>query len=257
MVSAVLDVLFPLRCAGCGSGPWPFCEPCRVGLVELSPPGCARCGRPYEHPVGTCRECPPRPIHTARAPFLYHGPARSALRRLKFGGWRAVAEALAHAMVAVNQFSPDAVSWIPLSRARRAARGYDQARALARPVGRALGVPALPLLTRTRDTSPQARRSGGERRRAMEGAFRATGGPPPARVLLVDDVLTTGTTAAQCAEALAAAGARQVALLVAARAVPGRLPARCYTSPGSRLGLWLPGEEFPGSRCQSQAKRPT
>jgi predicted amidophosphoribosyltransferase len=38
-------------------------------------------------------------------------------------------------------------------------------------------------------------------------------------VLLVDDVLTTGATAAACAEVLLAHGAAQVTLVVAARAL--------------------------------------
>jgi ComF family protein len=173
----------------------------------------------------------------ARAPFLYEGPAREALHRLKFSGWRAVARALAGPMAAVNEFDADAVTWVPLSGRRRARRGYDQARALAARVGEVLGLPVSPLLVRVRDTAPQARRTGAERRRSMQGAFRSSGRASPARVLLVDDVLTTGATAAECARVLRAAGAREVALLTAARAVSGSVPARCYTRDGSRLGL--------------------
>jgi predicted amidophosphoribosyltransferase len=146
---------------------------------------------------------------------------------------------------------------VPGSVRRVSRRGYDQAEALATAVARSLNVPAVALLRRCGESAPQARRHGAERRRAMTGAFRlAARVPVPSRVLLVDDVLTTGATAAACASVLAAGGAAEIAVLTAARAVPARLPAR-YTRPGSRPGLWLPGEAFPGSRCQPRAKRPT
>jgi predicted amidophosphoribosyltransferase len=237
----LLDVLFPKRCAGCGSGPWPFCEGCLADLVPLSSPWCATCGCPADRPISRCHQCPPRPVSSARAPFLFRGPARAAVHRLKFTGWRDVAGALGAAMVAVNEFEADAVAWVPLSRTRLAGRGFDQSRALALEVGKRIGRPVRRLLARTGETPPQARRPGPERRLAMRGMFRAVDRAFP-RVLLVDDVLTTGATAAACAAALRDAGARDVALLTAARAVFGRLPAHCYTRPGSRLGLWLPGD---------------
>jgi len=245
VLDPLLDILFPRRCAGCGSGAWPFCPACLAEAVPLTPPWCARCGLPTEREVARCRGCPPREIATARAPFLFSGPVRAAVHRLKFSGWRAVAEALATAMVAVPPPGgrPEAVSWVPLSRRRLAERGFDQAAALARVVARRLDLPVQGLLLRATDTSPQARRGGAERRAAMAGAFRVADRPPP-RVLLVDDVLTTGATAAACALSLLEAGARSVYLLTAARAISGPLPAR-YTRPGSRPGLWLPGEEAP------------
>src|SRR5437588_21378 len=197
-------------------------------------PGCTRCGMPALEDVHGCRHCPPRPVARARAPFAYRGPARSALLRLKFNGWRAVAEALGRAMAAVHAGPADAVTWVPLSPGRRADRGYDQALALAAVVSKRLGLSLVPLLERVTDTPPQSSRGGAERRRAMRGAFRAIGGrAPPTRVLLVDDVLTTGATAAERASALRSAGALEVALLTAARATSEALPARCY----HRVGL--------------------
>ena len=243
MLAPLLDLLYPKRCAGCGGGGWPFCTECRSSLVPLLPPACERCGRPSEEPLPSCADCPPPAIDSARAPFLYRGPARVALHRLKFSGWRAVAEVLGAAMASVNEFRADAVTWVPLSASRRARRGYDQARALAGAVAPVLGLPCVPMLARVRDTPAQARRAGPDRRLAMRGAFRFAGrGPPPARVLLVDDVLTTGATAGECARVLRSAGVRRVGLLVAARALSEPLPARCYTRRDSRLSLWLPGE---------------
>jgi ComF family protein len=257
-MGALLDLLFPGRCAGCGAGSWPLCEACAAAVPVITPPLCARCGRPTKEPVSQCVDCPPRTIDLARAPFLYSGPMTLAIRALKFAGWRALAPPLAAAMARSWEFETECVTWVPLSRRRRAARGYDQAEVLARELAPRLGLPAVGLLRRIRETPSQVSQSGRERRRALRGAFTTTG-PVPGSVLLVDDVLTTGTTAASCAVALRGAGATRVAVVTAARSLGGPVPARCFDiiAPGSRLGLWLPGGSSSGSRCQPQAKRPT
>jgi ComF family protein len=244
MLSRALDVVFPRRCAGCGAGPWPFCATCVGALEPLEPPWCERCGAPSLLPVPRCQDCPPPPIATVRAPFRYEGPAREAVHRLKFTGWRDVAGTLAAAIAACGGAAPaDVITWVPLSRRRLAERGYDQARALAVALAHQTEVPVVRLLRRTVATGPQARRAGTERRDAMRGAFAASRGVP-ARVLLVDDVLTTGATAAACALALREAGASEVHVAVAARAVRALRPSRdgAYPRVGPRPGLWLPGD---------------
>ena len=241
LLDRALETVFPARCAGCARGPWPFCDDCRSALVSLEPPWCRRCGRPWPRSVERCRDCPPAAIDSARAPFLYAGPARAAILRLKFSGWRTVADALASAMLAgAPPLAVDAVTWVPLGRRRTAERGYDQSRAIAAATARGLGVPMLPLLRRPVATAPQARRPAAGRRRAMRGAFETVGHAPPS-VVLVDEVLTTGATASACADALRSSGARRVHLMTAARALPGPVP-RAYTRPGPRPGLWLPGD---------------
>ena len=157
---------------------------------------------------------------------------------------------------------PDAVAWVPLSRRRLASRGYDQARALASAVAPRLGTMTVRVLRRVGDAGPQARRGGAERRLAMRGVFAATR-PVSGRILLVDDVLTTGATAAACAEALRAAGASDVALLTAARSLTSvRAPgASAYTRGGLASGsVVAPGNGSPvvdASRGRSDPRKPT
>ncbi len=220
-----VDVLFPRACAGCGVGPWPFCATCAAELVPLEPPWCRRCGRPSRLSVDRCRDCPPAPIESARAAFAYRGPARAAVHRLKFSGWRGVGEALAAAVAALGPPPADAVTWVPLASRRRAERGFDQARVLARALARELDLPAVAFVRRTKATAPQARRTREERLEAMRDAFTCIPQKPvPSRLLLVDDVLTTGATASACAGALVQGGAREIHLLTACRSFTDRPP---------------------------------
>jgi ComF family protein len=233
-VAGILDVLFPPRCPACGAEGWPLCRECTTGVGVITPPICRRCGRPTEASVEACRDCPPPAIDWVRAPFLYEGPVSRAIKAMKFSGWHALARHLGDAMAVLVERPIDAVTWVPLSRRRRARRGFDQAELLARAVSRRTGLPGVRLLRRVRDTRAQARLVGPDRRSALRGAFAVVGTPPP-RVLLVDDVLTTGSTASACAEALRVAGARSVSVLAAARSLGGPVPARCYGGPGGPL----------------------
>lgn len=93
------------------------------------------------------------------------------------------------------------------------ARGYNVPQLMALPLTRALGVPLYPeALGRARAKQHQAGLPFEQRMANVAGAFRVT---DPDRiegrkVLLVDDVITTGATAAACAQALLAAGAESV-----------------------------------------------
>jgi ComF family protein len=233
-LGALIDVLFPRRCAGCRGTGWPFCAVCRSGIGVLSGPGCARCGRPLEWDVPSCGDCPPRPVDWVRSAFAYDEPVRRALLSLKFGGNRSIADAfvpwMAHGLAErMPRGDAATITWVPLGRRRRRARGYDQAELLAKGLARASERPCRRLLDRVRETDPQAQRGRDERRRALEGAFRAVVVPPPRRVVLVDDVFTTGATAAECARVLHVAGVDEVGVVSAGRAVHGPIPARCYT----------------------------
>ncbi len=99
------------------------------------------------------------------------------------------------------------------------ARGYNVPECMARPLAQALGLPLEPkLLVRTRKKQRQAGLAFEQRLANVAGAFRAADPDlvEGRRVLLVDDVITTGATAAACAQALLDAGADSVFALALA-----------------------------------------
>jgi ComF family protein len=159
----------------------------------------------------------------ARAGGVYAGPLREAVQRLKFARKPALARPLA--ALVLEQWAAvlppaDAVVPVPLARARERARGFNQATLLAERVARALGAPLRPRwLARGRDTAPQTDLDVARRRANVRGAFVAVPAVAGLDVVVVDDVLTTGATAAECARALHAAGARRVGVLTVARAL--------------------------------------
>lgn len=96
---------------------------------------------------------------------------------------------------------------VPLHRKRLRQRGFNQSREIAVEFARRSrgGVPLdlAPSLKRTKATVRQARLDRGDRLRNLEGVFSSRGNPVEVRggwgVLVVDDVMTTGTTASECA----------------------------------------------------------
>jgi len=193
-----------------------------------------RCGRPFEFAAedrSICASCSREPPEwdRARAVFRYDEKSRYLVLRFKhadradaagaFGSWlvRSGAELLKDA---------DLIVPVPLHRWRLFARRYDQAALLAAVVSKMSGVALEPLaLIRRRATPSQGHLNRAERRRNVRGAFAVPAGKPDRiagkRIVLIDEVLTTGSTAAACAQALRDAGAARVDVFGAR---PGRRP---------------------------------
>ncbi|MDX9740996.1 MAG: ComF family protein [Gammaproteobacteria bacterium] len=210
-----------LLCAG-GGAERGLCAGCRSDLPWQGA-ACLRCALPLATDAicGACLRAPP-PQDGAWSAFDYRPPLDFMIRRLKFHSdlsWaRVLGGLMAEEIPRRCDERPDLIVPVPLHRRRLAARGYNQALELARPLARRLGVPlAGDLCQRLRPTLEQTALDAAARRANVRAAF-AVRRSPPATVAIVDDVLTTGSTVAALAQSLRRAGAKRVLVWVCARA---------------------------------------
>ena len=199
-------------------------------LQLLFPPKCVLCGRILEKGhLDLCPACrvdgPDCPQSRVKLPFLhswtavwnYEGPVRKSIHRFKFRGRRSYAKSygrlLAMKLLQQHPEGFDLLTWVPTGTLRKLRRGYDQVELLAKAVGQELNLKPEPLLKKIRNNRPQSGIRGDAQRRAnVLGAYRAM--EPETlrgkRILLLDDVITTGSTAGECARVLLTAGAEEI-----------------------------------------------
>ncbi|GAB6084074.1 ComF family protein [Desulfuromonas carbonis] len=234
----LLDLLLPPACPLCFDllPPGPatvFCPACRAEIPPLSTPCCSRCALPFVTAGGQnhlCAEClgeQDPPFSRVQAAGLYDGLLRRAVQRFKYSDAIGLDHPLGALLAARLDPGPaQLLVPVPLHPSRLRQRCYNQSLLLARCLGRQFGLPvAAGLLRRTRATPSQQGLPAVVRRRNLKGAFALGEAPGPCHILLVDDVMTTGSTARECARTLRAGGALRVEVAVVARA--GNLLAPC------------------------------
>lgn len=207
-----------LRCDAADSSG--YCRDCRDDFGLVATP-CAACGLP-----AAGHRCPARApkwrLDAVRAPFRYEEPLAGCLLALKYAQRRRLGVALGEllaARLAGAALACDGLVPVPLHPRRLRERGFNQADEIARPLAGA-GRPLLATATRRqRDTRPQARAGGHERRHGLVGAFAATRRFDGLALAIVDDVITTGATVNALATELKRAGAARVEAWAVARTI--------------------------------------
>ena len=211
LYAALLDLLFPQKCIFCRkvlrgheSG---LCVECAQALPRPDPP--ATQGGAYS---------------VCAASLCYSDKVKRAIHRYKFGGRANYAKTFGAIMADTIEKELkgryDIITWVPISAARKRARGYDQSMLLAYTIALELQDVAVETLRKTVHNEPQSNLSGAAlRRKNVEGVYEVV---DPAlvkgkRILLVDDIMTTGSTLSECASALLGAGATEVVCAVLAR----------------------------------------
>jgi len=236
-----LDLVFPPHCLACGqalgrAGSGAFCAGCASKVNWIGADRCTRCGEAVGQGRGAvpgcaaCEAFPPVYVECSAAVAQYREPFRTLIVALKFTGavqaipvlGKLLAERLASAGLLEGLNGPWALAPVPLYKRTLGERGFNQAEELARYVAKRVGLPVdAKLLKKVRPTPPQAMLGVVERRENLRDAFsinakRAakykTGG-----IILIDDVLTTCSTASECARTLHAAGIPRIRMAALAR----------------------------------------
>ncbi len=211
-------LLFPARCPGCDDIlPWAFsdgtfCDECLPEVVYNTGRICHCCGKPI--PPGhsdLCRDCKneSRYILQGRGAFIYTGPLKLAMYRLKYSGRKAYATYLAAESIKIyggwiKKLSPDVIIPIPMFSDKMKKRGYNQAEVFAKALSKLISVPVrTDILKRSKNTIPQKGLDRENRRKNIKNAFKIVQSSVKFNcVLLVDDIYTTGTTVDEAARVL-------------------------------------------------------
>ncbi len=197
------------------------CRACDGALPYHEEAACPRCALPAAD-GSLCGRCLMRPPAFQRtvAAFAYRYPIAELLHAFKYGSRLAIGRWLGEALWArvQNEARPELILPMPLYRTRLAERGFNQAAEIAKRLALAGGLPlSLKLLTKLRDTAPQASLPWKDRQANVKGAFDCSAELAGKPVAIVDDVMTTGATLNEAAKVLKEHGAGEVAVWVVAR----------------------------------------
>ena len=233
-LTTVVDLLLPLRCAGCETRGTTLCPFCRNSIDPGGPaPGGVDPGGAPPTPI---RRPSPAPIYAVTG---YEGRARTVLLAFKERDRRDLAaplgQILASTLLRIPAADPgvapagDGTWWLVPAPSRASAarrRGGSHLLRLARATAAALARGGHPAgVARALRFGSGVRDSVGLDRAARTAnlagrvRFRSSAAPPlGAPVILLDDIVTTGATAAACARELNRAG-RPVSAILALAAV--------------------------------------
>jgi ComF family protein len=239
VAQGLFAALFPSDCRLCGAplvniSRLPVCLDCLSAMRPISVDTCEICGegmagfaRPDEiQACGDCREARPA-FEKACAYGSYDGELRELIHLLKYEQVEPAANVLGGMLAdAINKLGisePMLMIPVPLHSSKRRQRRFNQAELIARAALKHSGVSGAKLetncLVRTRATVSQIGLTRPQRAENIRGAFRVEHAVRIAgrNILLVDDVLTTGTTASECARVLRKAGTKKVWVATVAR----------------------------------------
>lgn len=235
LIDPLLSIIYPHGCWNCGRpvgqlADGPACRDCWTATRFFREGDllCGKCGAFLAESIpgmgAECGQCQDHFYDLARAAGLYERALTSVVLKMKTAEYMP-STAREHFIAAYESLNIDAESVVvpvPLSKRRAVEREFNQAEVLAKIVSDHAGLTLdAHSLMRRRDTPMHRAAMDGKARAAtVKNAFEVVR-PSLIRgrsILLVDDLMTSGSTASQCAKALKKSGAEKVTVLTLARA---------------------------------------
>ncbi len=225
LVTPFLDFVFP-----------PLCISCNQLLPDSSQRVCDQCWSTIErvtrdHPlyVETRTKLTDSGVVTdlvSQFVFQKEGAFQHIAHALKYSGYESIGRELGRRIgCTMNEWgvSADGLIPIPLHKAKKRERGYNQAERIAQGIAQTTGIPLQTnLVRRKKHTQTQTQLNLDQRRTNMEEAFEVPASATPLvqgrTFIVVDDVITTGATIESCAQELKRAGASRIIAASAALA---------------------------------------
>lgn len=203
----LLNILFPISCAGCGMDKNPLCIACRAKIPESD-----MSLDPYIYAALAYRNSV---LRTVLWQLKYHGNtilARACAEIL----YDRILEELAE-LSELAYFTDPLIIPIPLSKKRLRKRGFNQTEIIVRALSvidtKTSFTPAYNVLYKITDTKSQMSiKDKRERRKNIVGCFAVKNREQirNKNIILIDDITTTGATFHEARKTLLNAGAKQV-----------------------------------------------
>lgn len=202
----ILSIFFPQRCPFCNeviSSDAVVCEACekKINLKAIKNTLTTRGGKNF----------------ICVAPFAYVEPIRSAIHEYKFHGVKSFAVPFGRYItdVLAENFDVtkiDLITSVPLHKARKRERGFNQSELFATEIARLTGIKYVEVLKKVKKNRIQHELNLAERSENVKNVYAAVDGVDlqGKTVIICDDILTTGNTMAECANVLFSAGANRI-----------------------------------------------
>lgn len=227
ILSKFFDLFYPSKCPSCNQKTdsykySPFCHNCWGKIIKYTGPSCKICALPVSSKYAIiCERCIKRPPPFSKVVSygLYNSVLAEAINQFKFYSNKKLSKSLAELILELDLPQMDGIIPVPLSKKTLLERGFNQSLLIAKQLSKRLNIPLYSdKLIKIKDTPSQVGLSAKERYSNLNGAFKVKGNVNNLKLFLLDDVFTTGATVTECSKELLKAGAKEIIVIVIARA---------------------------------------
>lgn len=212
----LLDILFPKFCVRCNKIGAYICQECKSTIGKVKTQKCPYCYTPAPDSKTHERCTTTHDVDGLYSIFYYTGLARKVMSSAKYGlMYELIKEMLAGIdLSSCAWLQKSVLQPIPLHTARFKRRGFNQAEVLADLISKKTNVLTVNVLTRVKNTLPQAQiRDRKERLRNIHDAFQLNKSLQHKNIVLIDDLFTSGATTKEATKVLKENGATNVYVL--------------------------------------------